>query len=209
MQLSQIEETLTEQLRALEKEERASRSRLRLPFRRKPAEEARQPSAPRPDRRGDLIIAGLGLALGLGCALFPWYIFLNQEKFGVRALEFSGGGQAGRMPGLSLRGRVDRPTNQAKEDDLAISALDPFATGALPDRRQFTPPAEQPFPAEPVEFHLVHIANGRAMIADDAGLWVVQRGSPLPDNSRVSAIEQRGGEWVLVTSADKVLKLAQ
>lgn len=209
MQLSQIEETLTEQLRTLEKQEHAGWRGLRLPFRRRQGEKDKPASTDRKDRRGDLIIAGLGIALGLGCALFPWYIFLNQEKFGIRALEFSGNGQGGRMPGLSLRGRSDRPTSQAMEDDLAIKALDPFATGALPDRRQFTPPAEQPFPAEPVEFHLVHIANGRAMIADDAGLWVVQRGSLLPDNSRVSAIEQRGGKWVLVTSADKVLQVAQ
>jgi hypothetical protein len=209
MQLSQIEETLAEQLRALEKEERAGWRRLRLPFRRKPAEEGKQTSPHRKDRRGDLIIAGLGVALGLGCALFPWYIFLNQEKFGIRALEFSGGGQGGRMPGLSLRGRTDRPTSQAMEEDLAIGALDPFATGSLPDRRQYAPPAQQPFPAEAVEFRLVHVANGRAMIADDAGLWVVQRGSLLPDNSRVSAIEQRGGKWVLITSTDKVLKVTQ
>lgn len=209
MQLSQIEETLAEQLRALEKQERASRRRLRLPFRRNKADGRKPAASGKPARRGDLVIAGLGVALGLGCALFPWYIFLNQEKFGVRALEFSGGGQAGRMPGLSLRGRADRPTNQAMEDDFSIGALDPFATGALPDRRQFTPPDEQPFPAEPVEFRLVHVANGRAMIADDAGLWVVQRGSLLPDNSRVSAIEQHGGKWVLITSTDRMLEVTQ
>ena len=38
------------------------------------------------------------------------------------------------------------------------------------------------------------------MIEDDAGLWVVQPGSMLPDSSRVAAIEQRDGKWVLVTT---------
>ena len=68
---------------------------------------------------------------------------------------------------------------------------------------------EQPFPPEINAFRLVHVANGRAMIADDSGLWVVQRGSRLPDNSRVAGIEQRDGKWVLVTSADKVIELSE
>src|SRR5690606_30219050 len=55
------------------------------------------PSAPfpkidRPDRRGDFVVAGLGVALGLICALFPWYIFFNQEQFGVRAMRLGGQG---------------------------------------------------------------------------------------------------------------------
>ncbi|MBL8582290.1 MAG: hypothetical protein JNL61_08700 [Rhizobiaceae bacterium] len=66
-------------------------------------------------------------------------------------------------------------------------------------------PEEQPFPAEKVVFHLVHVANGRAMIADDSGLWVVQKGSVLPDSSKVASIEQRNGRWVLVTTRDEVL----
>ncbi|RUW32821.1 hypothetical protein EOA37_31525, partial [Mesorhizobium sp. M2A.F.Ca.ET.015.02.1.1] len=59
------------------------------------------------------------------------------------------------------------------------------------------------------EFKMVHVANGRAMIEDDTGLWVVQRGSVLPDSSRVASIEQRGGKWVIVTSTDKVIQLSK
>ncbi|RWD95075.1 MAG: hypothetical protein EOS61_33005, partial [Mesorhizobium sp.] len=69
-------------------------------------------------------------------------------------------------------------------------------------------PDEQPFPAAS-EFKMVHIANGRAMIEDDTGLWIVQRGSVLPDTSRVASIEQRGGKWVIVTDADKVIELSR
>ena len=47
------------------------------------------------------------------------------------------------------------------------------------------------------------------MIEDDAGLWIVQRGSTLPDSSRVSSIEQRDGKWVLVTSTDQVIELSK
>jgi hypothetical protein len=71
------------------------------------------------------------------------------------------------------------------------------------------PPADQPFPAAASEFKMVHVANGRAMIEDDTGLWVVQRGSVLPDSSRVASIEQRGGKWVIVTSTDKVIQLTK
>ena len=47
------------------------------------------------------------------------------------------------------------------------------------------------------------IANGRAMIEDDTGLFIVQRGSILPDTSRVAAIEERDGRPVLVTDAGR------
>jgi hypothetical protein len=56
---------------------------------------------------------------------------------------------------------------------------------------------------------MVHVANGRAMIEDDAGLWIVQRGSILPDSSQVSSIEQRNGKWVMVTSTDQVIELSR
>jgi hypothetical protein len=70
-------------------------------------------------------------------------------------------------------------------------------------------PDEQPFPADAAKFRMVHVANGRAMIEDDAGLWIVQRGSILPDSSQVSSIEQRNGKWVMVTSADQVIELSK
>ena len=71
--------------------------------------------------------------------------------------------------------------------------LDLFATGTLPkddgdDGRRARPAStEQPFPRRSSRNSgCVHVANGRAMIEDDAGLWVVQRGSVLPDSSRVA-----------------------
>lgn len=209
MQFSRIEHTLRSRLQAMKASNKGWRPRLRLPFRRQSAPAGALSSSHSNDRRGDLVIAGLGIALGLGCALFPWYIFLNQEKFGIRALEFSGGGKAGRTASISLKDRGDYPAGQAADDELAIGTLDPFPTGSLPDRRMAIPPAEQPFPASAIEFRLVHVANGRAMIADDSGLWVVQRGSSLPDDSRVASIEQRAGKWVLVTTTDRVLELTQ
>jgi len=96
--------------------------------------------------------------------------------------------------------------------DVPIMQLDLFSTGALPDDQgggsgSRAPVDQQPFPADVAQFRLVHVANGRAMIEDDTGLWVVQAGSMLPDSSRVAGIEKRGGKWVLVTSTERVVEL--
>ena len=162
------------------------------------------------DRRSDLIVASLGVALGLGCALFPWYIFFNQEKFGIRALKF-GGQEQGETGPVYLGSQHHRIGEPMSVEDIPPMQLDLFATGTLPsdsDRAE-QPPAEQPFPAEIVDFRLVHVANGRAMIQDDSGLWVVQRGSTLPDSSRVAGIEQRDGKWVVITNTDRVIEISK
>ncbi|WP_434723839.1 hypothetical protein [Mesorhizobium sp. RIZ17] len=157
------------------------------------------------DRRSDFVIAALGITLGLICALFPWYIFFNQEQFGVQAIKFGGSGSnSGRAGG----GVVAERSGPLTAKDVPNADIDLFATGTVQDDPA-PPPGDQPFPAAASEFKMVHIANGRAMIEDDTGLWIVQRGSVLPDSSRVASIEQRGGKWVIVTSADKVIQLSR
>ena len=157
------------------------------------------------DRRSDFVIAALGITLGLICALFPWYIFFNQEQFGVQAIKFGGSGSnSGREGG----GVVAQRSGPLTAKDVPNPDIDLFATGTVEDDPA-PPPGDQPFPAAASEFKMVHVANGRAMIEDDTGLWVVQRGSVLPDSSRVASIEQRGGKWVIVTSTDKVIQLSK
>ncbi|TPI30847.1 hypothetical protein FJW07_28780 [Mesorhizobium sp. B3-1-9] len=157
------------------------------------------------DRRSDLVIAALGITLGLICALFPWYIFFNQEQFGVQAIKFGGSGSnSGRAGG----GIVAERSGPLTAKDVPNADIDLFATGTVQDDPA-PPPGDQPFPAAASEFKMVHVANGRAMIEDDTGLWIVQRGSVLPDSSRVASIEQRGGKWVIVTSTDKVIQLSK
>jgi hypothetical protein len=164
-------------------------------------------------KTSDLTIAALGITLALICALFPWYIFLNQESFGVRPMKFEGGGKP--TSGLAAYGpqsqRVGAPMDLP---EIPIDDLDLFATGTIPDsatrereRSEEKRVDEQPYPAEVPEFRLVHVANGRAMVADDAGLWIVQPGSQLPDSSVVASIEKRKGKWVLVTSGDRVIEM--
>ncbi|TIR26833.1 MAG: hypothetical protein E5X34_04145 [Mesorhizobium sp.] len=157
------------------------------------------------DRRSDFVIAALGITLGLICALFPWYIFFNQEQFGVQTIKFGGSGSNSGREGGGVAAQRSGPLT-AK--DVPNPDIDLFATGTVEDDPA-PPPADQPFPAAASEFKMVHVANGRAMIEDDTGLWVVQRGSILPDSSRVASIEQRGGKWVIVTSTDKVIQLSK
>jgi hypothetical protein len=162
------------------------------------------------DRRSDLVIAALGVALGLTCALFPWYIFFNQEQFGVQAIAFGGRGHnAGR---ITVDPKPGEDVAKAAAQDVSRN-LDLFSTGTLQVRPETPDDApgldQQPFPAEAADFKLVHVANGRAMIEDDAGLWIVQQGSSLPDSTRVRSIEKRKGQWVLVTSADRVVEVSK
>lgn len=178
-------------------------------------------SAPKPGRPGGevgagrkytfgdgLLVAG-GIALGLTCAFFPWYVFFNQDQFGIRAIKFGGNPGTGTQPATSMpTGHIDAPAAAPG----AAAALDTISTGTLPDKDLPKEPpglAEQPFPAPAPAFALVHIANGRAMIEDDKGLWVVQPGSILPDNTRVTSIEQRAGQWVLVTTGGRVVEIAR
>jgi hypothetical protein len=171
-----------------------------------------EPPAAKRDRRSDLTVAALGITLGLICALFPWYIFFNQDDFGVRAMKFEGSNaDAGPILLGSQPKRVGAP--------IALQEIPPVKLDLLPtgtarnesgEDEHGTPGlTEQPFPSAPVDFKLVHVANGRALMEDDSGLFVVERGTVLPDSSRVASIEQRDGRWRLVTDTGLVIDLTQ
>lgn len=162
------------------------------------------------DRRSDFIFASLGVMLGLTCGLFPWYIFFNQEQFGVQAIAFGGRGKnAGR---IVVEPKSDEELVEFASRQLPRN-LDLISTGTARPNSGASQEApgldQQPFPDEAADFRLVHVANGRAMIEDDAGLWIVQQGSRLPDSTRVKAIEMRNGQWVLVTSGERVIEISR
>ena len=101
------------------------------------------------DRRSDFVFAALGITLGLICALFPWYIFFNQDQFGVQAIKFGGSGtNAGRVGGGS---QMANASAAADGEAMFRADLDLFATGTLQDPEDQTQPpglGEQPFPAD-------------------------------------------------------------
>ena len=173
----------------------------------------RQAGATSPSRitAGDVVLVLGGINLGLICAVFPWYVFFNQEQFGIRAMKFNDIPSTGPLPtGATPAGRIDAPMPAAQTD---TPALDDMSTGTVTSGKDERPAppgvAEQPFPEPAADYEVVHIANGRAMLQDATGLWLVQRGSLLPDRSHVAAIEKRGDAWVIVTSDDRVIPVAQ
>lgn len=181
----------------------------------KPGQHPRRTERQLRERSSDTIVAGLGIMLGLVCAFFPWYVFFNQEKFGIRAVQFSGGNGT-RLAPDELTYQPSLVGKGFAIEDVPLLQLDRIATGTVPPDADPASGemslANQPFPGELApepEYQVVHIANGRAMIEDREGLYVVQTGSILPDKSRVASIEKRNGNWVMVTSSDKVMHLRQ
>lgn len=175
------------------------------------------PQRLRPPKRArlteDILLGLFGVALGLGSAFFPWYVFFNQEKFGIRAVKLDSDIQS--VDGLSSSTpQMPRIADPAEIKEITSLDLDRLPTGTTPQEEpdgQATGsvPAiiEQPYPHHEAEFRVIHIENGRAMIEDDSGLWIVQRGSTLPDMTKVTSIEQRDSGWVVVTSGKRVLAI--
>lgn len=155
---------------------------------------------------GDWLLAMCGIGLAVVCAVFPWYIFFNQEQFGIRPLKFAGreasAGSAATLQPQLTGARI--PLGMAPEQ------IDFIPTGTI-GATSFEEggPVTQPFPGDVVAFQLIHAAAGRAMIEDQDGFWIVERGSPLPDGSRVASIEKRNEGWVLTTTRNAEIALGQ
>jgi hypothetical protein len=149
-----------------------------------------------------------GLALAGASAIFPWYVFLNEGKFGINVAE---GDRTRELPDWPAR-------NVFSVSPLAIAnskppevkpdiPVDPLTTATVSsigkEDTKGAPAEEQPFPGKS-GFRLLHVANGRALIEDTSGMYVVRVGSILPDESRLATLEQRDGKWVIVTSKGEV-----
>jgi hypothetical protein len=158
-------------------------------------------------RLGDRMLMGAGILLAAASAFFPWYVFLNQDKFGIRTNGFE---HMRDLPPMSPRN---------------VMSVSPLAMVDRTEDEKLTPPADglttatvsslgdtdadgasmlsQPFPGKS-GFRLLHVSNGRALIEDGSGMYMVRIGSILPDNSKLATIEQRDGNWVIVTSAGEI-----
>ncbi|MBC2771741.1 flagellar protein [Rhizobium sp. AQ_MP] len=160
----------------------------------------------------DRILAVTGIALACGAAFFPWYVFFNEEKFGIRVADWERTRDLPEGPGknvfsVSPLALVDRDDDGG---DGEPASVDQIVTATVPTLG-IEPPeppdvaGSQPFPGK-TGFRLLHVANGRALIEDKAGMYLVRVGSILPDNSRVATLEQRDGKWVIVTSAGDIVQ---
>jgi hypothetical protein len=163
-------------------------------------------------RAGDRVIAVTGFALASAAAFFPWYVFFNQESFGIAPMGYSETRDLPEIGGRSVVSVSPLAIPDEKDGAAEPSAFDPITTATvsnLGDELDGAPPApvvaNQAFPGKP-NYRLLHVANGRALIEDTSGMYIVRIGSVLPDNSRLATLEQRDGQWVIITSNGEVIQ---
>jgi hypothetical protein len=156
----------------------------------------------------DRIIGWSGAVLALAAAFFPWYVFVNEDKFGLEALR----AMVSQDPAVPSRrsssddssgGIPDRTLNAAlpPSEDNIVTGTVPAHESADKDAAEAEPLPAQPFPAAPRGFRLLKVIKDQAMIEDATGIYVVHKGDVLPDQTKVADLEQRDGKWVLVTDA--------
>ncbi|MCB1446662.1 MAG: flagellar protein [Rhizobiaceae bacterium] len=171
--------------------------------------DADEPVPPLPVRKtrfwtADRIIGWSGAALAMMAAFFPWYVFINEDKFGLEALRQMVSGDPavpsrhatsetspGGIPDRTLKAELPR-----SEDNIVTGTV-PADTASKEDGEDIMP--AQPFPAAPRNFRLLKVIKDQAMIEDATGIYVVRAGDVLPDRTKVAKLERREGKWVLVT----------
>jgi hypothetical protein len=174
-----------------------------------------EPVEPPKQRRRPFVLTtdqALGLSgavLAVTAAFFPWYVFFNEDKFALHLPSFV---TSRKMPDWAGHSVVNPSPSSIGDSSKQLSSIPPaddIVTGTIPNADAADQGSEldgtdsQPFPASPNAFRLMHVANGRAMIADKNGIYIVGIGSSLPDLSKVAKFEEKDGQWVVVTSKDR------
>ncbi len=173
------------------------------------------PESVQGNKLGDRMFAITGFMLVAGAAFFPWYVFFNQESFGIAPMGYSDTRDLPKIDGRALVNVSPLAIPAAKDGSAQPSAFDPITTATVPESESgnaakgAASPANQAssqsFPGK-ARYRLLHVANGRALIEDTSGMYLVRIGSVLPDNSRLATLEQRDGNWVIITSNGEVIE---
>ena len=166
-----------------------------------------------PKRTGDRVLAISGFVLATAAAFFPWYVFFNQESFGIAPMAYTDSRDLPAIGGRALVNVSPLAIPDEKDGNTEPSAFDPITTAtvsSLGDELKGAPPVtgvdpDKSFPGKP-RYKLLHVANGRALIEDPSGMYIVRIGSVLPDNSRLATLEKRDGQWVIITSNGEVIQ---
>lgn len=163
----------------------------------------------------DRIVGWSGAVIALVAAFFPWYVFVNEDKFGLEALRQIVSGDAAPP---SRTSSLDNASNRAVERPR-VAALprseDNLVTGTVPaveedaSSAENVPMPEQPFPSAPRDFRLLKVIKDQAMIEDATGIYVVHKGDVLPDRTKVAGLEKRSGKWFLVTDTGAAYSAAE
>ncbi|MDS7596167.1 hypothetical protein [Agrobacterium tumefaciens] len=157
----------------------------------------------------DRILAWTGIGLAAAAAFFPWYVFFNEDKFAIKVAE---GDRTRDLPHTGPREVFSvsplAMTNRNKTDIPPAELPDMLTTATVNDDGKekqndlAAARADQPFPGK-TSFRLLHVSNGRALIEDGSGMYMVRIGSTMPDNTQLTKIEQRDGEWLIETSSGR------
>ena len=166
-----------------------------------------------PNRTGDRVVAISGFLLATAAAFFPWYVFFNQESFGIAPMSYTDTRDLPEIGGRSLVNVSPLAIPDEKDGTAEPSAFDPITTATVSSLGDELPGApgvttvdhDKSFPGKP-RYKLLHVANGRALIEDTSGMYIVRIGSVLPDNSRLATLEKRDGQWVIITSNGEVIQ---
>lgn len=167
----------------------------------------------KPKRSGDRVFVAAGFILATAAAFFPWYVFFHQESFGIAPMGYTDTRDLPETPGRSVVNVSPLAIPDEDDGSVAPSVFDPIVTATVPNPGDKASNASaaldevptQAFPGKP-QYRLLHVANGRALIEDRSGMYIVRIGSVLPDNSRLATLEQRDGKWVIVTSNGEVVQ---
>jgi hypothetical protein len=160
-------------------------------------------------RFADRALVATGVTLAAASAFFPWYVFLNEDKFGLNVDPMD---HTRDLPPTAPRAvfsvsplaMIDNTKDFIPPAD-PMDALTTATTSSLGEKRDGNLVEDQPFPGRG-NFKLLHVANGRALIEDGKGMYMVRVGSILPDNTKLASLEQREGRWVIITSSGEVYK---
>ena len=164
-------------------------------------------------RNGDRVLAVAGFALATAAAFFPWYVFFNQEDFGIAPMGYTETRDLPETGGRSFVNVSPLAIPDEKDGSGQPSAFDPIITATVSGEGSESTGApalttidpDKSFPGKP-RYKLLHVANGRALIEDKSGMYIVRIGSVLPDNSRLATLEKRDGQWVIITSNGEVIQ---
>lgn len=152
----------------------------------------------------DRLLTFAGLALAGASAFFPWYVFFNEDKFGINVVSSNNSRELPDWPARNVFSVSPLAMVNKNEPDKKSQPIDSLTTATVSDLGKERDGGamleeDQPFPGKS-SFRLLHVSNGRALIEDPSGMYVVRIGSILPDESRLATLEQRDGKWVIVTS---------
>lgn len=175
-----------------------------------------QEGSKKPHSKIDRYLKISALSLAVGSAMLPFITYLQRVDLGpdkkadskiIDPLDRSDQKTVRRFPSF-------RPN----EDVAPNGNVDKMMTGSIMSNGKGLPGTSngqggdgdsggQPLP-KPV-FALREVVGGMAMIEDTTGYWFVEKGSLLPDGSRLVSISKRqgSGPWQLTTSGGDVIDM--